>query len=77
MKAHGIAFGKNITSYPSVQAQLTEGGSYVYKTDNVVVDGNVITSRGPGTSFQFALTLVEVLMGKDKSAEVAKGMLVQ
>lgn len=53
-----------------------EEGNYVYKEENVVVDGNVITSRGPGTAFQFALKLVEILTNREKAAEVAKGMLV-
>lgn len=35
---------------------------YTYSEDRVVVDDNVITSRGPGTSFLFALTIVEQLV---------------
>ncbi|KAL3270550.1 hypothetical protein HHI36_021088 [Cryptolaemus montrouzieri] len=76
LKAHGIGTGKNITSYPSVELQLTEGGSYIYKQDKVVVDSNIITSRGPGTAFDFALKLVDLLQGKDKASEVAKAMLL-
>lgn len=76
LKAHEIGFGKSITSYPSVELQLTEGGKYVYKQDKVVVDGNIITSRGPGTSFDFALKLVDLLNGKEKASEVAKAMLL-
>lgn len=76
LKAHGIGLGKQITSYPSVESKLTEGDAYIYKHDDVVVDGNIITSRGPGTSFKFALTIVEKLVGKEKASEVAKGMLV-
>ena len=43
---------------------------------NVVVDGNIITSRGPGTSFQFALEIVKMLCSDEKSKEVASAMLV-
>lgn len=39
-------------------------------------DGNLITSRGPGTAFDFGLKLAEVLAGADKAKEVAKGMLL-
>ncbi|KAJ8956391.1 hypothetical protein NQ318_015129 [Aromia moschata] len=76
LKAHGVALGKNVTSYPAMKPQMEEGGNYSYKEDNVVVDGNVITSRGPGTAFDFALTIVDKLAGKEKASEVAKAMLL-
>ncbi len=41
-----------------------------------MVDGQVITSRGPGTSIEFALALVKALFGADKAAEVAGPMVV-
>ena len=43
---------------------------------DVVVQENVVTSQGPGTSLQFALTLGERLYGKEKANAVAEGMLV-
>lgn len=43
----------------------------------VVEDGNLITSRGPGTSFDFGLKISQVLVGADKAADVAKGMLLK
>jgi 4-methyl-5(b-hydroxyethyl)-thiazole monophosphate biosynthesis len=42
---------------------------------NVVVDGKVVTSRGPATSTEFALALVEQLYGKGKAEEIAKAMV--
>ena len=42
----------------------------------VVVDGNIVTSRGPGTSFQFALEIVKILVNQEKSKVVASAMLV-
>lgn len=44
--------------------------------ERVVVDGQVITSRGPGTSIEFALALVKALFGAHKAAEVAGPMVV-
>lgn len=41
----------------------------------MVVDGNLVTSRGPGTAFDFALKLGEILVGLDKAKQVASGML--
>ncbi|KAH8384220.1 hypothetical protein KR200_003175, partial [Drosophila serrata] len=72
---HGIATGKSITSYPSMKEQLVDKYSYV-EGELVVQDGNLITSRGPGTAYNFALKIAEELVGKQKVQEVAKGLLV-
>ena len=42
----------------------------------MVVDGQLTTSRGPGTSFEFALALVEQLYGREKAEEVGKPMVL-
>ncbi|XP_053988160.1 protein dj-1beta-like [Hylaeus anthracinus] len=73
LKAHGIAKGKQLTSYPSMKDQLTD--EYKYLEDKVVTDGNLITSRGPATAFAFGLAIVEKLLDKDTANNVAKGML--
>nr|CAI5851399.1 unnamed protein product [Callosobruchus analis] len=46
-----------------MKAQMEEGGQYTYLEDKVVIDGNIVTSRGPGTAFDFGLALVEKLVG--------------
>lgn len=46
-----------------------------YSNDAVVVDGNVITSQGPGTAMEFSLKLVELLFGEDKAEQVRKEMV--
>lgn len=43
----------------------------------MVTDGKLITSRGPGTTFEFALKIVETLVGKEKRDSVAAPMLVK
>jgi len=45
--------------------------------ESVVVQGNLVTSQGPGTSLKFALQLGEMLFGKEKADAVAKEMLVE
>lgn len=72
--AHGIARGKRLTAYPAFKAQLE--GCYTYTEEAVEVDGSLVTSRGPGTSFQFGLELVKLLVGGEKAGEVAKAMLL-
>lgn len=74
LQQHKIAFGKSITSYPSFQEQLQ--GDYNYITEKVVKDGNLITSQGPGTAFDFALAIAKELAGEVKAKEVAKGLLL-
>ncbi|MFZ3149734.1 MAG: DJ-1/PfpI family protein, partial [Methanothrix sp.] len=41
-----------------------------FSEERVVVDGNLITSRSPGTALEFALKLAEILAGKEKMMQV-------
>ena len=43
----------------------------------MVRDGTVITSRGPGTCFEFALCIVNAVCGSDVAKEVATPMIVK
>lgn len=71
----GILRGRNATCYPGFE-QYLEGATL--QTDKpVVIDGNVITGKGPGLTIDFALTLVEIMAGKDKRNEVAGQLLVK
>ncbi|XP_054712682.1 Parkinson disease protein 7 homolog [Uloborus diversus] len=76
LKSHGIGNGKKITSYPGKKAELSTG-EYQYSENRVVVDEQLITSRGPGTAFEFALTIVGYLLGKDKAASMVEPMLIK
>ncbi|TMS34206.1 hypothetical protein L596_001843 [Steinernema carpocapsae] len=76
LKSHEIAKGATLTSYPSVRSQL-EGVGYKYTEDRVHVCGKLVTSRGPGTAFDFALKIVELLEGPMKSKEIREAMLVE
>ena len=58
--AHKIGKGKEITSYPAFKEKLSS--DYNYSENRVVVDENICTSRGPGTCFEFAFKLVELLL---------------
>ncbi|GMS84437.1 hypothetical protein PENTCL1PPCAC_6612, partial [Pristionchus entomophagus] len=73
--AHSIQKGATLTSFPGVRNKLEEAG-YNYSEDRVVVDGNMITSRGPGTAFEFALKLVEILVSSEESKKLHEGMLL-
>ena len=60
------------TCYPSCES-MVKGGEYVEK-DLVVINDNVITSKGPATTVFFALEIVKYLIGNNE--EVAKALLV-
>ena len=65
----GLLDGKHATSFPgSLDGYDTD--QMTYEQQAVVVDGKVITSRGPGTAMDFALELIEQLAGKAKRDEV-------
>ncbi len=73
LKAHGLLDDKKATCYPSLASQLPDSES---ANQPVVVDGNCITSQGPGTALAFALKLAEILFGQEKAKEIANAMLV-
>ena len=66
----GLLEGRNFTCYDGVQEQIADGH---YHKETVVVDGNIITSRGPATALAFAYHLVETLGGDAES--LRNGML--
>ncbi len=65
----GLLRGRRATAYPGVLESL-DPGNITLQSDAVVVDGKVITSRGPGTAMDFALTLIELLAGTATRNEV-------
>lgn len=52
-------------------------GHYSYSESRVEKDGLILTSRGPGTSFEFALAIVEALMGKDMADQVKAPLVLK
>ena len=73
---NNIGVGKTITSYPAFKDKLSAAGYKYDDVNTVVKDGNIITSRGPGTTFSFALEIVKNLVSEEKMKEVAAAMLV-
>ncbi|CAN8016963.1 unnamed protein product [Ixodes persulcatus] len=76
LKSHGVGCGKQITSHPSKKDEVA-AGDYKYSESRVVVDGQLITSRGPGTAFEFALAIVEKLENKQAADKLISPMLVK
>lgn len=71
----GLLENKKVTSYPGSLDDFPVTGM-TYVDDPVVVDGRLVTSRGPGTAMDFTLTLIELLAGKEKRDQV-EGPLIR
>ena len=56
-----ILDNKKATIYPGMERELPYP-----RDEKVVVDGNVITSQAPGTAMDFALAIVEKLLGRER-----------
>ena len=69
----GLLAGKRATIYPGLEDKLVSAGQVT--GDAVVSDGQLVTSKGPGTAMEFALQLVEKLVGKMVAEQVAGGLL--
>ena len=74
LAAAGLLDGRTATSYPGILDQALPPGAQ-YSDQAVVQDGSVVTSRGPGTAMDFALYLIELLVGKAKRDEVEAGLV--
>ena len=63
----------NYTCYPSVEKQIKKSGYTDSK--KVVIDGNVMTSRGPGTAICFGIEIVRKFEGNEVADGLKKGLL--
>lgn len=66
----GILTDVKATVFPGLEKYIPKP-----RSKSVVVDGNVITSQGPGTAMEFSLTLVEYLAGKETMKNVKEQLL--
>ena len=68
----GFLEERKATAYPSCMEGLAGAERSL---ESVVVDGNVTTSRGLGTAVDFALSLIEQLLGEKKADEIAESVV--
>jgi 4-methyl-5(b-hydroxyethyl)-thiazole monophosphate biosynthesis len=69
---HGWLQGRTATCHPAFAERLPDRSAVDAR---VVVDGRMVTSRGPGTALEFALRLVVLLYGRDHAEKVALPMV--
>lgn len=69
----GLLSGKRATIYPGMEEHLKGAEP---RGEAVVLDGRIVTSKGPGTAMEFGLKLIEVLKGSEAAATVRAGLLL-
>jgi 4-methyl-5(b-hydroxyethyl)-thiazole monophosphate biosynthesis len=69
---HGILENQRATGHPAFTGNIANKESL---DQRVVVDNNLVTSRGAGTAVEFALKLVELLFGRAEALKVADAIL--
>ena len=67
----GLLNCKNATCYPGFEESLV--GAIVTK-EAVVMDGNIITSKGMGTAIDFSLSIIKSLVGEAEASRIAKSI---
>ncbi len=65
----GALEGKTATGFPGTLEALNNPNIKISQ-NAIEIDGKVITSRGPGTAMDFALTLIELLEGRKQRETV-------
>lgn len=66
----GLLKERKATIFPGLEKELGRP-----RDDPVVADGNIITSKGPGTAIVFALKLVEQLAGREKALKLKQQLV--
>jgi DJ-1 family protein len=70
----GLLTNRRVTAFTSCLQQL---GPVLYEDASVVEDGLIITGRGPGTAFPFALAIVARFAGHDKAVSMARQLFIE
>ncbi|GGM18888.1 type 1 glutamine amidotransferase domain-containing protein [Nakamurella endophytica] len=68
----GVVAGRTLTSFPSIRTDLRNAGAQVVD-EEVVRDGNLVTSRSPEDLAAFCTAVVELVAQADSSAAAAGG----
>jgi 4-methyl-5(b-hydroxyethyl)-thiazole monophosphate biosynthesis len=72
LAAAGLLDGKRVTCYPGA---LDDYPQLDIQTSAIEIDGQIITSRGPGTAMDFALILIEQLQGSEKREKIEQQLV--
>ena len=67
--------GKKMTCYDGFENALTAKG-VEYVKEGVVIDGNIITGRGPGWAVEFGLAILAHIKGQETADKVKNGLML-
>jgi 4-methyl-5(b-hydroxyethyl)-thiazole monophosphate biosynthesis len=67
--------GKKMTCYDGFEEALVTKGAE-YEKEGVVVDGNIITGRGPGWAVDFGLKILAHVKGQETADKVKAGLML-
>lgn len=70
----GLLEGCRVTSFPGALDDFAPA-DWTYCEEPVVVDGRLVTSRGPGTAIEFVLVLIEQTLGTRKRRDVESRLM--
>ena len=66
--------GARCVCYPGLEDELSKAGAVPAMDRPAVVQGRLITGKGPGAAFDFGLALAEALAGPEAAAQVRAGL---
>ncbi|MDR2731234.1 MAG: DJ-1/PfpI family protein [Treponema sp.] len=69
----GLLAGKQFTCYPGMEAKVNNG---IWLHEQVVRDGNIITSRGAGTAGTFAIAIISAMLDEAAGKKIAEAVLL-
>jgi 4-methyl-5(b-hydroxyethyl)-thiazole monophosphate biosynthesis len=67
--------GKKMTCYDGFEDTLAAKGAE-YVKEGVVIDGNIITGRGPGWAVEFGLAILTHVKGQETADKVKAGLML-
>ena len=70
-----LPVGAHAVCYPGMEGALVEAGAIPEMDCPAVIDGRLVTGRGPGAAFDFGLAIVEALAGLEAIGMVAAGLV--
>jgi 4-methyl-5(b-hydroxyethyl)-thiazole monophosphate biosynthesis len=69
----GLLAGKRFTCYPGLEKKTTDGE---WSDARVVVDCNIITSRGAGTAGEFAIAIIGKMLDEATAKKISEAVLL-